>query len=161
MIDKAKDTLEKTIKKVVDFGKDLREKAPQIANDFKDKFFEAVDQIPEKIAEKGRQIGEAFVNGIKAILDGAGHIFDSFKQGATDAQNAQTETKTVNTGYVPRNALGSSAPITDDFGLDNNGSSFDYDSLAQAIVKAFVASDITVECDSREFGRLVRKAVTA
>lgn len=154
---------EKAFNDVMDKAKKWKEDFPQHAKDaitdFKAKFKEGVDELISNVWEWGKSIADKFISGIKSILDGAGNLFSAFQQGAAQAQS---EVKTKATTSVNGSAVKGVNYIDEDASIFADAQrSIDYDMLGKAIVRAFVDAEISVECDSREFGRLVRKAVMA
>ena len=162
--DKAKELFDKVVTKVKDFGTKFVEVAPQTAKDFAEKLVDGIKDLPSKMFEWGAKIVQGLIDGVKSLWDGFTSLLSSAKQGMDDArsssESAGNAPKSINSAFNPSN-LFSDNTITDNNGFSTEEIGITYDALANAVVKAFTAAGITVECDSREFGRLVRKAVTA
>lgn len=134
----------------------------------------------------GKSIIEGIISGLQSM---AGALIDMMIGLAKQAWDSvvgffsgESSSKTESKGVTPEaanaslnaplNAKNAALPPLDTSFVDNvstgsdnfsdraNGNGIiDYDGLAKAIVKAFTDAEIGVEMDSREFGRLVRKAV--
>ncbi len=145
----------KVLEKAKELGTELKKKGKEAAEDFKDALIDVLTHLPEKMLEWGKNIGQALVDGFKSIAGGLGDMINGAKDAAHDFVERNT----------PKDALKAGAFGFTDFesiGGDNEtGIGIDYELLANAIVRAFIAADIGIECDDREFGRLVRKAVMA
>ena len=158
--DKAKDLFDKVVTKVKDFGKKFVEVAPQAAKDFAEKLVDGIKDLPNTMYEWGVKIINGLIEGVKSLWDSFTGLLKSAKQGSEDAKADMSETPhALNSGFAP-SYLFNNDDITDNNGFSTEEIGINYDALANAVVKAFTAAGITVECDSREFGRLVRKAVT-
>lgn len=146
--------LKQVIDKAIEFGKDLKDKGKKAAEDFRDGLIDILTHLPEKMAEWGKNIGQALVDGFKSIAGGIGDLISGAKDAAKDFvdRNDLNAVKAGAFSFVEMESIG---------GDNETGIGIDYELLANAIVRAFIAADIGIECDDREFGRLVRKAVMA
>lgn len=103
----------------------------------------------------GGMIKDALINAAK---DAWNSVVDFFKgKGGEKGGEKGGSGGTLESAFAPTRVIDTNMTNTGLFADD--GTAFNYTALANAIVKAFVASDIKIECDDREFGRLVRKAV--
>lgn len=161
--EKAKEAFDNAVKKAEDFIKKFKEKAADGGKGFRDDLMNAItgliddigqffDNLRAKVEEKWNSL-VSFVTGKKSEMDAA------YNEGYNNTRN-------VPEGHSGKSGVLNAAPLFDaiDYttGLNNEFSTntvIDYDLLGKAIVKAFTDADVAVECDDREFGRLVRKAV--
>ena len=158
---KAKEFFNQVIDKAKEFVNEFPKKATEATNDFKDKFKAGVDELLDSVVEWGKSIAERFLNGIKSVLNTAGDLFGAFTRGADAGVQAEKQKYqgTLNSSTMNFGALKEVNTATDMNGFSTTG--LDYNQLGKAVVKAFTDAEIAVECDDREFGRLVRKAVFA
>lgn len=158
---KAKEFFNQVIDKAKEFVNEFPKKATEATNDFKDKFKAGVDGLLDSVVEWGKSIAERFLNGIRSVLNTAGDLFGAFTRGADAGVQAEKQKYqgTLNSSTMNFGALTEVNTATDMNGFSTTG--LDYNQLGKAVVKAFTDAEIAVECDDREFGRLVRKAVFA
>ena len=144
------------LKEKLDAWRDTFPKSAEEAGSmFALKLFESFEALKEKVKQWAENIANAFIGGIKAVLDFNANIFSSFWNGA---QQANEDNKVAKVERNSKQVLNSAAPKAL-FEEGNEG--INYETLAEYIVKAFVDAEIKIECDDREFGRLVRKVVEA
>ena len=80
--------LTQLILKVQEFGRNLVEKGHQMVTDFKNRFIEGFDELPEKMLNVGHNIVEGLINGIKNawgnLKEFVGGLVDNLVSGFTD-----------------------------------------------------------------------------
>lgn len=165
LIIKAGEVFLKVIDKAVEFGNDLKEKGEDAAKLLTEAVEGGLDNLIKSAWEKAKEIGakiwEGITSKISGIADYLSGLVNSGIQGASDAaHDAAGKPRALNSSLKNLNLVKESENSDSDvFADDEKG--INYEALGSAIVKAFVDADIKMEVDNREFGRLVRKVVTA
>lgn len=170
------------INKVIEFGKKFIKEAPDMAKKFVKELPENLKQLPSKMKESGKKIVDGLRQGITNAWDSfiswikqkALSIVSSFlsgiKEGAGGGSSKGSGGSKSKSASVSSIASVSSMDAASIASLGNsivlashsiNGDEqlMDYEKLAGAMVKALEQTDMTMEVDGREFGRVVRKAV--
>ena len=163
MPEKAKAKFEEVKAKVLEFGKNLLEQGQKMPKEFVTTFENGLKDLPSKLWNIAKNAIDSFIDGIKSkwgeFTGWVDKFTNAFDNGKSAGQTAAGNSQTLKSGFAPKNIL-ASIDTDDEEMRDEDDKKFDYGKLARAIIDAIVDADIKVECDSREFGRLVRKVVT-
>jgi phage-related protein len=151
--EKAKQAL---MDKLQDWKENFPKYAEEAASKFSEKLLEGLADLAKKAWDKACEIGKSIMDGIQSFISKGIDLGNLFRSGGEQALNEE-KTKSVNTSLAIRDIN----TLSDDVFDENSEKGFNYEALGEAIVKAFTDADIKMECDNREFGRLVRKAVYA
>jgi hypothetical protein len=157
--DKAREIFDKVIDKVKTFVKNFADHAPKSAQEFKDGLINGLKELPSKMLEMGKNIIGNFIEGLKSrlseLMSIGSNITSLFNAGRSAGEASASGNALKNAGRPTTSRIESKAQ--DIFATTEL---FDYEELSKNIVNAFINANIGVDIDGREFGRLVRKAVT-
>lgn len=183
---KTKSVFDKVIPVVIEFGKKFIAEAPKMAKKFVEDLPKNLQSLPSKMRKIGKDVVDALKNGVQNAWDSfiswiknkAKSIVDAFLGGVKDSSRGKSggksgtknSTSSVNTTGI-RDTIEAVEQIQNavkfnendyqsSHGLTSETFKIDYDELANTIVRAFEKADFSVEVDGREFGRMVRRAVT-
>lgn len=182
---KTKAVFDKVIPVVIEFGKKFIAEAPKMAKKFVEDLPKNLQSLPSKMRKIGKDVVDALKNGVQNAWDSfiswiknkAKSIIDAFLGGVKEGSGGKSggksgtknSTSSVNTADI-RDTIDAVEHINavkfseNDYsishGLKADANKFDYDELANTIVRAFEKAEFGVEIDGREFGRMVRRAVT-
>lgn len=159
MPEKWENAKQKLMDKLQDWKENFPKYAEEAANKFSEKLLEGLADLAKKAWDKACEIGKSIMDGIQSFISKGidlGNLFRSGGEQALREEQSNTKTHALNSA-----AIRDINTLSDDVFDENSEKGFNYEALAEAIVKAFTDADIKMECDNREFGRLVRKAVYA
>lgn len=152
---------QKLMDKLQEWKENFPKYAEEASGKFSEKLLEGLADLAKKAWDKACEIGKSIMDGIQSFISKGidlGNLFRAGGEQALNEEKAKANTRAVNTSL---NAIRDINTLSDDVFDENSEKGFNYGALGEAIVKAFADADIKMECDNREFGRLVRKAVYA